>query len=288
MQLIDSHCHLNFAPYQKDRAEVILRAQKQNMGLIIVGTNYQTSQEAVRIAQEHENIWAAIGLHPIHLAQDLEEKDSFDKQEYKFTTKAEKFDKRRYFELARQVKVVAIGESGLDYFHLKNYCGKDLTETEYVALQKETLYEILGFSREVKKPLIFHCRDSYDDLLELLAEFDHNGTGVEEKVRGVVHCFTGNLEQAEKILTQGLYLGFTGIITFPNAQALQAVVKHVPLNRILIETDAPYLAPQPKRGQRNEPLYVQYVASKIAELKNISLTEVYAQTTKNATALFNL
>lgn len=288
MQFIDTHCHVNFNAYTDDADAVIEHALASGVKMINVGTNYKTSVKSVKIAEKHEGMWAAIGVHPIHLAKAITEEATFNGEMYAFTTKSEVFDKRPYYTLAQSAKVVAVGESGLDYFHLDDFKAQDMTADEYVQLQKETLYEILGFAREVNLPHIFHCRDAYDDFVDLVRDFGHTETGAEQPVRGVVHCFTGTMEQAEKILDLGLFIGFTGIVTFPNAQDLQAIAKAVPLERMLLETDSPYLAPQAVRGQRNQPANVQYVAEKIAQLKGLSVEEVAQHTTANATALFGL
>lgn len=283
MKLIDTHAHLNFQSFAHahEWRDVLQRAHDANVQMINVGTNLKTSQRAVEIAEEVGNgAWAAIGLHPIHLAKDVTEHDTFNDREYRFVTKAERFDKQAFFALAQSLRVVAVGESGLDYFHCDDFRSSAMTSEEFVELQKETLYEILGFAREIQKPNIFHCRDAYDDFVEIVKDFGY--------INGVVHCFTGTKEQARKILELGLFIGFTGIVTFPNAQVLQGVATFVPLDRMLLETDCPYLAPQPVRGQRNEPKYVRFVAEKIAELKKISIEEVAVATTVNATKLFNL
>lgn len=259
--------------------------------MINVGTNLKTSTRVVETAEQVDGMVAAIGLHPIHLAKEITEEANFNGEKYAFTTKSESFDKREYFALAQSEKVIAIGESGLDYYHLEDFKAPDMTADEFVELQKETLYEIMGFAREVGLPHIFHCRDAYGDFADMVAEFNDNsdgGSGPGGEVRGVVHCYTGSIPEAERILELGLSIGFTGIVTFPSAKELQEVAKMVPLDRILLETDAPYLAPQPVRGQRNEPKHVVHVAEKIAELKGVSVEEVAAQTTANAIELFNL
>lgn len=290
MKLFDSHCHLNFRAYQRDREEVIKRTIDSGTKVITVGTNLRTSREAVEIASTHDGVYASIGLHPIHLSKDIEETDSFDGEEYSFTTKSEVFDKAAFFELSKNKKVVAVGECGLDYFHAKDYCDDGITEEQYKDLQKETFYEILGFAREIDKPIIIHCRDAYDDLIEILSSYGDNsdGASAEIGVKGVVHCFSGNLQQAQQILNLGLYIGITCIVTFPNAKELQSIVAGLPLDRLLIETDAPYLAPQEHRGERNEPAYVRFAAKKIAELKNMPFDEVATQTHENAKKLFNI
>lgn len=292
MNFFDSHSHLNFKPFAEDWKEAVDRALKENVHMINVGTNLATSKRSVEIAEEvGEGMYAAVGIHPIHLAKKITERATFDGQEYSFTTKSETFDKRKFFDLMKSEKVVAVGESGLDYYHLEDFKADDMTREEYIQLQKEILYEILGFAREVGKPHIFHCRDAYDDFVDLVKTFSDNsdgGSGPGSQVRGVVHCFTGSMEQAKKILEIGLYIGFTGIITFPNAKELQATATEVPLDRMLIETDCPFLAPQAVRGKRNEPLYVKYVAEKIAELKSISIEEVAETTYANTRELFQL
>lgn len=292
IQLIDSHCHVNFAAFKDDWRAVVDRARESGVGMINVGTNFATSKKSVELAEEvGEGMWASIGVHPIHLAKAITESASFNGEEYSFTTKQEVFDKRRYFQIAQSKKVVAIGESGLDYFHLDDFKADNMTAKEYVQLQKETLYEILTLGRELELPHIFHCRDAYDDFIEIVQDFNDNSDGGGQEggeVRGVVHCFTGNIEQARKILELGLYIGFTGIVTFPNAKELQAVAQFVPLDRMLLETDSPYLAPQAVRGERNEPAHVVHVAEQMALLKGESIETVRAQTLENTRLALNL
>ncbi|PIW37135.1 MAG: hydrolase TatD [Candidatus Kerfeldbacteria bacterium CG15_BIG_FIL_POST_REV_8_21_14_020_45_12] len=290
MKFVDTHAHVNFRAFSEDADQVIQTALVSGVNMINVGTNFATSQRSVEIAERTPGMWAAIGLHPIHLAKDITETAKFSGEEYSFTTKSELFDKRKFFELAQSPSVVAVGESGLDYFHLEDFKHPDMTAEQFVERQKETLYEILGFAREIERPHIFHCRDAYDEFADIVRQFGDNSDGgsVGAGVRGVVHCFTGSWEQAEKLLELGLYIGFTGIVTFPNAQSLQDIARRVPLDRLLIETDSPYLAPQAVRGQRNEPSHVIHVAEKIAELKGLSLEEVALATTQNAISLFQL
>lgn len=292
MKYIDSHTHVEFHAFDNDWEEVVQRAQDAGVQMVNVGTNYNTSKNAIEMAEKVGNgMWASIGLHPIHLAKDIEETAKFDGKEYSFKTKAEQFDKRRFWELAQSEKVVAVGESGLDYYHIDRSTPEGMSVDTYKELQTETLYEILGFAREIGKPHIFHCRDAYDEFYDLITEFSNNDDGASGegyKVRGVVHCFTGNREQAEKMLDLGFSIGFTGIVSFPNAKELQEVAKMVPLERMLVETDAPYLAPQPVRGQRNEPAYVSHVVSAIAELKGLTPEQVAEQTAKNTIELFDL
>lgn len=260
--LIDTHAHLNFRAYRKDRPEVIARCLKEGMKVINVGSQQQNSLAAVELARQYPgNLFAAVGFHPIHVVDTDFVAPDFEK----LLAENEKY-------------IVAIGEVGLDYYRLPE--DKRLKE-ETISKQRETFRFFIGLARQHSLPLILHCRDAYADLLEELK-------GAELKSGGVVHCFLGNRSLARKFLDLGLHLGFTGIITFADNNELLEVVKEVPLDRILIETDAPYLAPGPFRRQRNEPPYVRYVAEKIAELKGISYDEVVRQTAENAVRLFRL
>lgn len=251
--LIDTHAHVNFSAYRLDADEVIRQSLDNNTWLINVGSQYPTGKKAVELAEKYkEGVYAAVGLHPIHV------QDGFDYEKYK--------------QLARSPGVVAIGEIGLDY------------KEEYVPFkekQKEVFLKQLELAQELHLPIIFHCRMAHDDLINILnSQFlIHN-----YKLQGVVHCFTGNWVQAEKYLGMGLYLGFNGIIFKMN---LDDIIKKTPLERILIETDSPYLTPPQTEG-RNEPLYVKYIAEKIAEIKKITYEEITKITTENAKNLFEI
>lgn len=245
--LIDSHAHLNFSVYNADAKEVIKRSLDNDVWMINVGSQYSTSKKAIEIAEQYpQGIYAAVGLHPIHV------KEGFNYDEYK--------------ELASSKKVVAIGEIGLDY------------KSEYVSFkekQKQVFLQQLDLAKELDLPVIIHCRMANSDLIKIISNL---------KLQGVVHCFTGDLEQAQKYLGMGLYIGINGIIFRLN---LDEVIKEVPLDRILIETDCPYLTPSPKKG-RNEPLYIKYVVEKIAKLKGLTFEEVSKTTTENAKQLFRI
>lgn len=273
MRLIDSHCHINFQAYAKDQAAVIKRAQEQGIKMLCVGSQLSTSQRAVEIAKNYPGqVYAAVGLHPIHLIDQVYT-EIIDGEKIEFRTRAETFAYAKYKDLAAQTEVVALGETGFDFFH----CDKKAVTMK----QMETLDLHIKLAQELSKPLIFHCREAYAELLDFLKQYSG--------LQGVVHCYGGNLEQAQEFIKLGLYIGFTGIITFKKkTEELQNIAKQLPLERILIETDCPYLAPEPHRGERNEPLYVSYVAQKIAELKNISAAEVEKQTLENTQRLFNI
>lgn len=295
MILIDSHAHLNFSAFKNDSEETAQRALKSGVWLINAGSQIDTSKRAVEFAQKFkEGVFAAVGLHPIHLKE-----QAVEEEETEVKTRAEIFDPEKYETLARDKKVVAIGEVGLDYFH----------SPENKELQRETLLEQLILAEKLEKPVIFHCRaergsnpaqlgcraergsnpaerggrDAHDDLLDILKKWELSGN---KSLRGVIHSFSGRFSQAEEYLKMGFYLGFNGIITF--ARDYDKVVCSLPLERLILETDCPYLTPIPFRGKRNEPAYVKYVAEKVAELRGISFEEVAEITTKNAKELFKI
>ena len=277
--LIDTHAHVNFVSYKDDGDEVIKRALQNNIWLINIGSQYDTSRRAVQYAQKYkEGVFASVALHPIHLkGRKIKEEVDAD-ESFIIQTQEEKFDYQKYKELARGPKVVAIGETGLDYYHLD-----EGEEQHQKALQKESFLKHLELAGELEKPVIIHCREAHADVLEILRDYT---AGKADKLRGTVHSYSGRWSQAEVYLEAGFYLSFNGIVTF--ARDYDKVILNMPLERLLIETDCPYLAPVPFRGKRNEPLYVKYVAEKIAELRGISFEEVAEITTKNARALFKI
>jgi len=277
--LIDTHAHVNFNDFKDDSKEVIKRALDENIWMINVGTERKTSERAVKIAEEYnEGVYAAIGLHPSHLVeQDVEYKENGEIVKYK--SKPEEFDYDFYLNLAKNKKVVGIGECGLDFHRIENQASEKLKVKSLKEKQKEVFIKHLELAREVKKPIIIHCRDAHDDLLKILRL-------AVKPPSGVMHFFTGNLEQAKKYIELGFYISFSGVITF--AKNYDELVRQIPLEKIIIETDCPYVAPIPHRGKRNEPQYVKYVAQKIAEIKGVSFEEVAEQTTKNARKLFKI
>lgn len=270
--LIDTHAHINFNAYKDDADEVVRRSLTGGVQMINVGSQYSTSKRAVEMAEKYENgVYAAVGLHPIHLADGIF-KTKLDEEEVIIPTKNEEFDYARYKELAQSKKVVAIGEIGLDYY----YRPKTKTKLdEFKNRQEEVLLMQLDLAKELNLPVIFHCRSAHEDLIEILANYS---------LSGVIHCFTGNWEEAQKYLAMGFYLGFNGIIFKLN---LNDVIKKTPLERIVLETDCPYLTPKPIEG-RNEPLYIKYIAEKIAGLKNETFEKISEITTQNTKTLFNI
>lgn len=269
--MIDSHCHLQFAVYDEDRAEVIERCRQQGVGAICVGTDWETSREAVELAKQHDTIWATVGFHPGHVVP-----SGFDDPDE--GTKAatrEPFDAKKFEELAQHSRVVGIGECGLDYFRIRNH------ESGIKEKQEKVFLEQIELAQRLKKPLAIHCRpspksqDAYLEALDILRSVS---------AMGVIHFFTGAVETAQKILEQGFFIALPGVITF--AKEYDDLVRYVPLDRVLVETDAPYAAPVPYRGKRNEPVYVIEVAKKIAEIKNISFDQVVLQSVENTKNLF--
>lgn len=286
--LIDTHTHVNFNSFKDDYQQVIQQALNQEIWLINVGSQYTTSARAVKLAQAYpEGVYAAIGLHPIHLFE-----LQIDLEEGSFTSRQERFDQAKYQALInqdQQHKIVAIGEIGLDYYHLP----ADHSFKEVKQLQSEQFIKQLKFAINNNLPVILHCRGSqqdpfgaYDDLYQIIADLIKNK---KQPLTGVVHCYGGSLEQAKKFIELGFYIGFTGIITFgKNAEPLRQIAEQLPLEKILVETDAPYLSPVPYRGQRNQPAYVEYVAKKLAEIKRLPFPYVAEQTTRNAKQLFKI
>jgi TatD DNase family protein len=277
--LIDTHAHVNFTAFKDDGDEVIKRALAAGTWLVNVGSQYDTSRRAAEYAKKYElGVWAAVALHPIHLKGRKIVAEVDPDEMIEFQTQEEKFDAQKYRALAEEAKVVAIGETGLDYYHLDP--GQ---EAEQKVLQKESFLAHLKLAKELGKPVIIHCREAHQDLLEILKAQIPDG---QNRSPGVIHSFSGRLSQAEQYLALGFYLSFNGIITF--ARDYDKVIGQMPLERLLLETDCPYLTPVPFRGQRNEPLYVKYVAEKISELRGISFEELADITTQNARKLFRI
>jgi len=290
-KLIDTHTHINFRDYKKDGDKVVRRALDSGVWLINSGSQYSTSKRAVEYAKKYkEGVYAIVGLHPIHvLAGGREEKNwkgEIEEREY------EELDERKYLKLLEDPKTVGVGEIGLEYDENTTEDKKDK--------QKEVLIRQIEMAQQMNKPIVFHCRKAYNDLIDLLTMFSigcascphaclsHQSAATADapKVRGVIHCFMGKLSQAEKLVEMGFYLSFNGLVTY--ARDYDKVIKSIPLENIVLETDAPYLAPKPHRGERNEPAYVKYVAERVAEIKGLSFNEVARQTTKNARELFNI
>lgn len=281
--LIDTHAHINFNAFRDDGDEVMDRALQAGIGMILIGSQRDTSERAVRYAERYTNepIWAAIGLHPTHLVAhtvDVQETGAVPQGApwTTFDSREEVFDPDYYRSLAESPKVVAIGEFGLDYYRLpRNY-----PEEEIKTRQKEAARTQIEFAMALGKPILFHCRNAHADLQALV---DDVGFNIGRSLKGVVHSFTGTVEEARAWLERDFLIAFNGIITF--APELEEVVRFVPLEKMVVETDSPYLAPAPFRGKRNEPANVEYVAKKIAEIKGTNLEAVAVATTAAAQSL---
>ncbi len=253
---VDTHCHLNFPDYRDDLEAVVGRAAERRIGVINVGTDLATSEKAVALVHQFPNMWAAVGIHPHYCAELVEALPKLE-------------------ALTGEPKVVAIGEIGLDSYRLEG-------DAEAIKeIQQEAFVAQLALARRVQLPVIIHSREASSDTLGILRA---HGQGL----AGVAHSFSGSIEDARAFLALGFYIGFTGVVTFKNAEALRDVVRFVPLDRLLVETDAPFLAPEPNRGKRNEPAWVEFVVRKVAEVKNEPMGRVADATTENARALFGL
>lgn len=253
--LIDTHCHLDFKDFDNDRDAVISRAKENGIvNIINVGSSLEGTKRSIELAGKHAFIYAAAGIHP-HEADTVKKEDIDD-----------------FFKLLDSPKIVAIGEIGLDYY--KNISSK--------ASQKKLLIELISRTKDRNLPLIIHNRDAEDDILVILKDI------MGPYFKGVMHCFSGDEVFLKKCLDIGLYVSFTCNITFKNAGRIRDIAKLVPMDRLLLETDAPFLAPQEFRGKRNEPMHVRYAAMEIARLKNMDIGEIGRITVDNAKRLFKL
>jgi TatD DNase family protein len=291
--IIDTHSHLNFKAYDLDRQEVIKRTQENELICIDVGTKFETSKKAVELAQQNKNIFASIGMHPIHIKTDLL-KLKMDENEGGFEPLGEEFDKSKYLELAKSSnKIVAIGEVGLDYYYKpKGTAKKELFKQK----QKQIFVEQLEVAKDLNLPVIVHTRMAFDDTFEILSVQGATPNGGSasgmrpasggKSLRGVIHCFVGNWQEAQKYLELGFYLGINGVLY---KQDISETIINCPMNKIVVETDCPYLIP-PEEGKdnRNEPIFVKHVIQKIADLKGLNFNQVVEATTRNARKLFGI
>jgi len=253
MRLVDTHAHLDDRRFDPDRPAVIDRCAREDIGIVTVGADLPSSEAAVGLAQGSPAVWCAVGVHP-HEAKTLDRKGL-----------------ARLRELAREPRVVAVGEIGLDYY-------RDLSPRD---AQRRALIEQLVLAQEAGLPAILHSRDATEDLLKILGE-------ISLPRGGVLHSFLGDGPLARRFLRLGLHLGIGGPVTHSANQALREAVVAVPLERVVLETDCPYLTPVPHRGKRNEPAYVSLVAEELARLRGVSIDEVTSKTTATAQALFRL
>ncbi len=254
MNLIDTHCHLHFSDYDEDRDEVIRRSiEKGVVGFVEIGTTLDDSKCALDLARKHPEIFAAIGVHPTE------------------SHRIQPDDFAQFENLLKSPKVVGLGEIGLDYYH------KDSPKET----QQEVLTKFLDIYKRGGKPLVVHCREAYDDLFEILKS---NG----QAYRGTIHCYSSDAKNMRKFLDLGFHISFGGAITYKKSDVLREACAECPMDRILLETDAPYLAPQSVRGKRNESFYVAEAAALIAKLHSTTIEEVARMTTQNAKTLFGI
>jgi len=280
----DTHAHVNFKDFKDDADEVIRRSLDAETWMVLVGSEYKTSNRALTHANKYEKgVYAAVGLHPVHLEEQVvENKD--ENGDYKFVTRAEEFNYDSYEKLAKFEKVVAIGEIGLDYYHLDPTKDISLAKRK----QQEVFLKQLLLARNLDLPVIIHCRQAHDDLLGILQDFRKVYADFIPNNRpwGVLHCFSGDEDLAWKYFSLGLIVSFTGLVTF--SKQWDDVLRKIPLDKFMIETDSPYMTPEPYRGQRNEPILVQYVAARIAEIRNTSLDNIAQATSDTAKRFFKV
>ncbi|MCK9444053.1 MAG: TatD family hydrolase [Tissierellaceae bacterium] len=254
--LIDSHAHLDDKRFDGDRELLINNLESNGIELVInIGADLQTSIASVSLAEKHENIYATVGIHP-HSAKE-----------------ADQSAMEIFRSFADRDKVVAIGEIGLDFYY----------DNSPRDLQRKWFKEQLKLAKEVELPVVIHSRDAQQETFDILKEASEDG-----KLRGVLHCYSGSAEMAAEYVKMGFYISIAGPVTFKNARVVKEVAQSVPLDRLLVETDSPYLTPEPYRGKRNEPIFVKYVAGTIAELRGLSYEELAKATNENTKELFGL
>lgn len=274
MKYIDIHGHINFAAYDNDREDVIQRARMIGVAIIVVGTQFETSNSAIDLANKYENVYACIGLHPIHTSKSYHDIQEFGLEGKDFTSKGEIVDFERYISLASQDKTVAIGECGLDYYHYDE-ADKDKQERAFISM--------IDLANSVRKPLMLHLRNgagksAYKDAYKIIKE--------RAKVNSNLHFFAGSIEEAKPFLDLGSHFSFTGAITY--GSNYEEIIKYLPLDRIMTETDCPYVSPVPHRGKRNEPVNVVEVVKRISEIKGLEEEVVRVQVLNNAKNFFNI
>ena len=253
-KIFESHAHYDSNQFDEDREEILSMIAENEVGTVVnICADWESVTEVVRMAQQHPFMYAAVGLHPDEVGILDEEKFSFLKQQ------------------CMQEKVVAVGEIGLDYYW----------DNESHEVQKKWFIKQLELARELDLPVVVHSRDAAEDTLKIMQEYALG-------IRGVIHCFSYSQELAEEYVKMGFYIGIGGVVTFKNGKKLKEVAKAIPLEKILLETDCPYLAPEPYRGKRNSSFYIPHIAQAIADIKGITYEEVVAQTEQNGKDLFRI
>ena len=283
----DIHTHVNFTVFDADRDEVICRAQDAGVMMMNVGTQKDTSKKAIELAEQYEGVYACIGLHPIHCDKSHHDEAETGEGGLEFTSRGEVFDYDYYLELARHPKVLAIGETGLEYYHREAIGERQEVIDENVRKQRESFLAHIRLAREVGKPLMIHGRpqkgsmDAYQDIIDILEVESRTS-----KVAANFHFFVGDIPTAKRIIENGWTVSFDGPITF--AKEYADLVRYLPLDSIMVETDAPYATPVPHRGKRNEPSYVVHIANHIATLRGEDPEAVRQALLDNSRRVFGL
>ena len=289
--IIDSHAHVNFNAFKDDGDEVIKKCLNNNVWVVNVGSEFKTSKRAVEYANRYEEgVYAIVGLHPIHVK--VADNDFLGESDNENIKYREKFNYENYLELAKDKKVVAIGEVGLDYHHFEDGA-TELEKEKIIRKQKEIFVEFIKLANEINKPIVIHCwgvksrkepdharADAYRDLLEILKEYPVNK-------KGIIHSFIGSYKTAREFRELGFKLSFNGIITY--SESYDKVLTDTPIEDILVETDCPYLTPRPlSKDERNEPMNVRYVVEKIAKVKGMEIGEVERIIFENSRKVFGI
>jgi len=261
LAIIDTHAHLYMPQFDRDRAEVINRAREAGIAAIVnVGIDLKSSEYAVKLAEVNPGVFAAVGIHPHEVAS------------------VSKVDIKRLIDMAHQKKVVAIGEIGLDY-----YRSHSPRETQHRVLEWQL--EVAGESR---LPVVIHSRQAERDMVAVLKKWTASAQPRDDGIRGVIHCFSGSIETARQYLDMGFHISLGAYIGYPTSKSSHATIRALPLDRLLIETDSPFLPPQSRRGQRNEPSYLPVTVTALAEIKGVSPEVIAQETTANARRVFHL
>ena len=259
--IFESHAHYDDRQFDVDRETLLENLPFQNVGVIVnVGSDIRSSKESITLAHQYDYIYAAIGVHP-------DEVDTMKEA-----------DMEELSHMAREDKVVAIGEIGLDYFRKEG--------NAYKSVQKEWFCRQLDLAKEIEKPVIIHSRDAAEDTIQILRDFRKENPQIENP--GVIHCYSYSPELAKEYVAMGFYIGIGGVVTFKNAKKLVETVAQIPLERILVETDSPYLCPEPNRGKRNDSSQIRYVMDRIADIRGIAPEKVEKQTEMNARKMYRL
>lgn len=259
--IFESHAHYDDRQFDVDRETLLENLPFQNVGVIVnVGSDIRSSKESITLAHQYDYIYAAIGVHP-------DEVDTMKEA-----------DMEELSHMAKEDKVVAIGEIGLDYFRKEG--------NAYKSVQKEWFCRQLDLAKEIEKPVIIHSRDAAEDTIQILRDFRKENPQIENP--GVIHCYSYSPELAKEYVAMGFYIGIGGVVTFKNAKKLVETVAQIPLERILVETDSPYLCPEPNRGKRNDSSQIRYVMDRIADIRGIAPEEVEKQTEMNARKMYRL